>query len=151
MPASALARLSDATAPGLSPVTPLPLAGQGTAARVGALHGDAANASAAAAQSVPLTSLGRHATGTVAGVRVPTRADGSSDPAVERIALRLIEIGFVEGEHLQVVAFGQPGQDPIGVRVGGRGGATTFALRRQEAACIQVWPTGTSSSAAPRA
>ena len=34
------------------------------------------------------------------------------------------------------------GQRIIGVRVGGRGGATTFALRRQEAACIQVWPTG---------
>ena len=89
----------------------------------------------------PLTALGRHARGIVAGVRVPAGTDGGPpDPAVERIALRLIEIGFVEGEHLQVIAFGQPGQDPIGVRIGGRGGVTSFALRRQEAACVWVWP-----------
>ena len=94
--------------------------------------------------SVPLTALRRHATGRVAGVRVPAPADGRSvDAEVERMALRLIEIGFVEGEHLRVIAFGQPGDDPIGVRVGGRGGISTFALRRQEAACVWVWPDKT--------
>ena len=90
---------------------------------------------------VQLTALPRHATGVVAGVRVtPPGSSTSADPAIERIALRLMEIGFVEGERLCVVAFGQPGDDPIGVRIGGRGGASTFALRRQEAACVWVWP-----------
>jgi ferrous iron transport protein A len=91
--------------------------------------------------TVPLTALPRNATGTVAGVRVDALgADGALDPDVERMALRLIEIGFVQGATLRVIAFGQPGNDPIGVRVGGRGGVSTFALRRAEAACVQVWP-----------
>ena len=108
---------------------------------------DAANAAsergsvAPARASVPLTRLPRNATGTVAGVRVDAvGADGTLDPDVERMALRLIEIGFVQGASLRVIAFGQPGDDPIGVRVGGRGGVSTFALRRAEAACVQVWP-----------
>ena len=90
---------------------------------------------------VQLTTLARNATGTVAGVRVATPAGtGELDPADERMALRLIEIGFVQGATLRVIAFGQPGDDPIGVRVGGRGGVSTFALRRLEAACVWVWP-----------
>jgi ferrous iron transport protein A len=91
---------------------------------------------------VPLTRLPRHATGIVAGVRLspPGAAAAEADPAAERMALRLIEIGFVQGERLRVVAFGQPGDDPIGVRIGGRGGSSTFALRRQEAGCVWVWP-----------
>ena len=91
--------------------------------------------------TVPLTALPRNATGTVAGVRVDALgADGALDADVERMALRLIEIGFVQGATLRVIAFGQPGNDPIGVRVGGRGGVSTFALRRQEASCVWVWP-----------
>jgi ferrous iron transport protein A len=90
---------------------------------------------------VQLTMLTRNASGTVAGVRVHAPGvDGSLDPAQERMALRLIEIGFVQGAQLRVIAFGQPGDDPIGVRVGGRGGISTFALRRQEASCVWVWP-----------
>ena len=92
---------------------------------------------------VQLTQLGRNATGTVAGVRVHAPgSDGALDPADERMALRLIEIGFVQGATLRVIAFGQPGDDPIGVRVGGRGGVSTFALRRQEASCVWVWQDG---------
>jgi ferrous iron transport protein A len=89
---------------------------------------------------VQLTTLARNATGTVAGVRVAAAGRGvETDPALERMALRLIEIGFVQGAQLRVIAFGQPGNDPIGVRVGGRGGISTFALRRQEASCVWVW------------
>ena len=96
---------------------------------------------ASARTMVPLTTLPRHATGVVAGVRVVAPGvDFETDPATERMALRLIEIGFVQGAQLRVIAFGQPGDDPIGVRVGGRGGVSTFALRRQEAACVWVWP-----------
>ena len=90
---------------------------------------------------VQLTTLPRNASGTVAGVRVHAPGvDGALDPADERMALRLIEIGFVQGATLRVIAFGQPGDDPIGVRVGGRGGVSTFALRRNEASCVWVWP-----------
>ncbi|MEP6505968.1 MAG: FeoA family protein [Betaproteobacteria bacterium] len=90
---------------------------------------------------VPLTTLSRNATGIVAGVRVAAPGvDFETDPALERMALRLIEIGFVQGAQLRVIAFGQPGDDPIGVRVGGRGGISSFALRRQEASCVWVWP-----------
>jgi ferrous iron transport protein A len=94
-----------------------------------------------AREMVPLTALARDATGVVAGVRVaPPGAAAEPDPVLERMALRLIEIGFVRGERLRVVAFGQPGDDPIGVRIGGRGGSSIFALRRQEAGCVWVWP-----------
>ena len=100
-----------------------------------------AGMTAADGRTVPLTALPRNATGTVAGVRVDALgADGTLDADVERMALRLIEIGFVQGATLRVIAFGQPGNDPIGVRVGGRGGVSTFALRRQEASCVWVWP-----------
>lgn len=49
-------------------------------------------------------------------------------------ALRLAEIGFVPGEQVMVTARGRPGGDPLAVRVGG----STFALRRAEAACVQL-------------
>jgi len=123
MPAQVLARIADPASP---PV-------------VDAMRDRGAAAPARA--TVPLTQLPRHATGTVAGVRVDAVGpDGSLDADVERMALRLIEIGFVQGASLRVIAFGQPGDDPIGVRVGGRGGVSTFALRRAEAACVHVWP-----------
>lgn len=46
----------------------------------------------------------------------------------------LEEIGFIPGEHVMIMARSLPGGDPLVVRVG----ASTFALRRVEAACIQV-------------
>lgn len=51
-------------------------------------------------------------------------------------ALRLAEIGFIPGERVKVTARGRPGGDPLAVRVG----SSTFALRRAEAACIEVTP-----------
>lgn len=47
---------------------------------------------------------------------------------------RLAEIGFLPGELVTVLARGLPGHDPLVVRVGD----STFALRRAEAACIEV-------------
>jgi ferrous iron transport protein A len=52
-------------------------------------------------------------------------------------ALRLAEIGFVEGEQVQLLRRGPIGGDPLMVRVG----LSVFALRRAEAACVQVQPT----------
>jgi len=128
MPGQVLARLGDPRSLDAPDVTPA------------ALERREGLAAPRAGTALPLTRLPRHATGTVAGVRVQAGSDGALDPEVERMALRLIEIGFVQGASLRVIAFGQPGDDPIGVRVGGRGGVSTFALRRAEAACVWVWP-----------
>jgi len=49
---------------------------------------------------------------------------------------RLEEVGFLPGERVMVIARGKPGNDPLAVRVG----HSTFALRRAEAACVQVRP-----------
>jgi ferrous iron transport protein A len=46
----------------------------------------------------------------------------------------LEELGFVGGEHVSVLARGLPGGDPLVVRIG----QSTFALRRAEAACVQL-------------
>jgi ferrous iron transport protein A len=52
------------------------------------------------------------------------------------LALRLTEIGFVPRAMVQVMARGALGGDPLAVRVG----HSTFALRRHEAALVQVMP-----------
>ncbi|HRH38667.1 MAG TPA: FeoA family protein [Flavobacteriales bacterium] len=59
-----------------------------------------------------------------------------ANPADRGLVLRLMEIGFVPGERVRVVSEGHPGREPLAVRVG----RTTFALRRREAAFIQVIP-----------
>jgi ferrous iron transport protein A len=58
------------------------------------------------------------------------------DRSDRELALRLYEIGFVDGERVRVVARGFPGGEPIAVRVGG----TIFALRRFEAERVLVAP-----------
>lgn len=50
------------------------------------------------------------------------------------LRLRLLEIGFLPGEVVRVIARGHPGADPLAVRVG----HTTFALRRHEASLVRV-------------
>ncbi|HOE40669.1 MAG TPA: FeoA family protein [Rhodoferax sp.] len=60
------------------------------------------------------------------------------DDEERSVALRLLEIGFLPGESVRVIAHGFPGHDPLAVRVG----HTTFALRSHEAALVQVRPTG---------
>lgn len=59
------------------------------------------------------------------------------------VALRLLEIGFLPGESVRVIARGFPGHDPLAVRVG----HTTFALRGHEAALVQVRLTGAKKGA----
>ena len=58
----------------------------------------------------------------------------ASDPLEHSVLLRLLEIGFMPGETVRVVARGGVGGDPIAVRVG----QATFALRRKEASMVQV-------------
>lgn len=57
------------------------------------------------------------------------------------VGLRLIELGFIEGEALRVVAHGFPGGEPIAVRIG----STTFALRRFEADHVLVTLPGAAA------
>nr|WP_217346058.1 FeoA family protein [Noviherbaspirillum sp. L7-7A]MBV0880426.1 ferrous iron transport protein A [Noviherbaspirillum sp. L7-7A] len=83
------------------------------------------------AASQPLSLLRKGARAVVAGM---AGAAGDEERAVQ---LRLRELGFVPGETVRVVAVSFPGADPIAVRVG----ATTFALRRFEAAMVQVIPS----------
>jgi ferrous iron transport protein A len=83
------------------------------------------------AASQPLSLLRKGARAVVAGM---ADAAGDEERAVQ---LRLRELGFVPGETVRVVAVSFPGADPIAVRVG----ATTFALRRFEAAMVQVIPS----------
>ena len=59
---------------------------------------------------------------------------GVSDLEGGDIGLRLLELGFVEGESLRVIAHGYPGREPLAVRIG----STTFALRRFEADHVLV-------------
>jgi ferrous iron transport protein A len=50
------------------------------------------------------------------------------------IAQRLRDLGFVEGEHVRLVARGPIGADPLLIQIG----STRFALRRSEAARVSV-------------
>lgn len=52
----------------------------------------------------------------------------------DAIARRLRELGFVEGERVEVVASGPFGAEPLLVQIG----FTRFALRRSEAARVHL-------------
>jgi ferrous iron transport protein A len=54
--------------------------------------------------------------------------------ADDSLSRRLLEIGFVPGAVVEVLATMWPDHDPLAVRVGG----ATFALRRQEADWVTV-------------
>ena len=85
---------------------------------------------AATPVSIRLDELPSHQWATVLDVARSADAEG------QELALRLTEIGFVPGEAVRIVASGLPGREPLAVRLG----HTTFALRRHEAALIQVAP-----------
>jgi len=76
------------------------------------------------------TSLAALTPGTVAAVvRV-----GLGNGAFTGIERRLMELGFISGERIEVLAQARPGGDPFVVRVG----TTTFALRRREVETVWV-------------
>ncbi len=100
----------------------------GTARHRAAAVADACTAASAAAP-LPLQALpvGGHAV--IEHLRQPADADD------REVLLRLIELGFLPGEPVQVVAKSRGGREPIAVRVGGQ---STFALRAREAALVGV-------------
>jgi ferrous iron transport protein A len=59
---------------------------------------------------------------------------GSGGDEVSPIERRLLELGFVSGERLEVVTEARPGRDPFVVRLG----ATTLALRRRDVETVWV-------------
>jgi len=82
--------------------------------------------------SVSLGSLRKGARGVVTDVRDDAQSLG--DEAHSTVSRRLLELGFIPGEAIEVVAEIWPGGDPIAVRLGN----TTFALRRREAGAVMV-------------
>ena len=83
--------------------------------------------------TVPLAALHKGDAGVVQQV-LEIDSGVVSDQAGASIGRRLVEIGFVPGERLQVIETVWPGGDPMAVRVG----STVFALRRREAQAVLV-------------
>ena len=78
---------------------------------------------------IPLSSVWR-----VARVRAATGAGAQCGEQLRQLE----EIGFLPGEPVSVLSRGVWGGEPLAVRVG----LSTFALRRDEARCIEVEPSG---------
>lgn len=81
----------------------------------------------------PLAELRRGETAIVVGL-LETAGIDAGRSASESLVARLRDLGFVAGAHCEVIARMWPGGDPMAVRIGG----STFALRRAEAAAVQV-------------
>jgi ferrous iron transport protein A len=81
---------------------------------------------------VSLASLGKGARGVIFDVRDDAQSLG--DEAQSTVSRRLLELGFVAGETVEVISVVWPGGDPMAVRLGN----TTFALRRREATAVLV-------------
>ena len=61
---------------------------------------------------------------------------GSGSATLSPLERRLLELGFVHGEQVEILAEARPGRDPFVVRVG----HTTLALRRREvqSVCVEL-------------
>ncbi len=81
---------------------------------------------------VSLAALRKGARGVV--IRVHDDDQSLGDEAQSTVSRRLLELGFVPGESIEVIEEVWPGGDPMAVRVGN----TTFALRRREAGAVFV-------------
>lgn len=86
---------------------------------------------------VSLASLAKGARGIVTEVREDAQSLG--DEAQSTVSRRLLELGFIPGEVVEVIQQIWPGGDPMAVRLGN----TTFALRRREAGAVLVAIEGT--------
>ena len=95
--------------------------------------------------AIPLSDLEVGGFATIHAV-LPTDNDADRD-----LVLRLIEIGFVPGERVRVIAVGHPGRQPLAVRLSATDSGrrnmsgSTFAMRRHEASFIRVVPDAKAS------
>jgi ferrous iron transport protein A len=82
---------------------------------------------------LPLSKLRKGTRGIVSAV---SAADVTAvgDMAGSTVTRRLLEIGFVPGERIEIVEEVWPGGDPMAVRVG----SSVFALRRREAQAVLI-------------
>jgi Fe2+ transport system protein FeoA len=87
---------------------------------------------------LPLADLRRGEAGLVAGLSEAAGVDDGRGSGA-RLVARLRDLGFVAGARCEIVARMWPASDPMVVRIGG----STFALRRAEAAAVQVTRLGT--------
>jgi ferrous iron transport protein A len=81
---------------------------------------------------VSLATLGKGVRGVVSDVTDDAQSLG--DEAQSTVSRRLLELGFIPGEAIEVIGEIWPGGDPMAVRLGN----TTFALRRREAGAVLV-------------
>ena len=88
-------------------------------------------AAASGGTTLALQELPMGARAVIAQLRTPANVDD------REVLLRLIEIGFLPGETVRVVAQARVGREPVAVRLGGQ---STFALCEREAALILVRP-----------
>lgn len=82
-----------------------------------------------------LTDMRKGQSGVVVRVGVEGTLDTKPNLPLETLR-RLIELGFIAGERVRVLAEAFPLRDPIAVRIGD----TSFALRRLEASAVWVTP-----------
>ena len=99
---------------------------------------DLESAAAPGGASLALRALPMGARAVIAQLHTPASADD------REVLLRLIEIGFLPGETVRVVAKARAGREPMAVRLGGQ---STFALREREAALILVRPLAPEDAA----
>jgi len=83
----------------------------------------------------PLSQLRKGTKGIVCGVSdIPGTGVTLGDSVGSTIARRLVELGFIAGERIEVIEEVRPGGDPIAVRIG----SSMFALRRREAQAVLI-------------
>ena len=78
-----------------------------------------------------LSGFGKGERGVVRGIDVAGHAGGVEAAELER---RLLEMGFVEGAHVQVLHEGLIGRDPMAIRIDDM----RVALRRREAQGVLI-------------
>ncbi len=71
-------------------------------------------------------------------LRLRDGSESLGDEVHSTLAQRLLELGFIPGEPVQVVGSIWPGADPMAIRLG----RSLFALRRREAAAVLVARAG---------
>ena len=67
-----------------------------------------------------------------------------ADANDREVLQRLLEVGFLPGEPVRVIAHGRRGAEPTAVRIG----QATFALRHREAALVLVRPMSAAAQEA---
>src|SRR5580698_6865821 len=82
----------------------------------------------------PLAQLRKGARGVVSAISDVDAGNSLGDAVGSTVARRLMELGFIAGERIEVIEEVRPGGDPIAVRIG----SSMFALRRREALAVLV-------------